>query len=37
MTVAVELIDYVGAGIDFDASTVSVTNSQGVLVSTRRT
>ena len=31
-TVAVELIDYVGAGIDFDASTVSVTNSQGVLI-----
>ena len=33
MTVGVELIDYVGAGIDFDASTVSVTNSQGVLIS----
>lgn len=32
MTVGVELIDYVGAGIDFDASTVSVTNSQGVLI-----
>ena len=32
MTVGVELIDYVGAGIDFDASSVSVTNSQGVLV-----
>jgi len=31
-TVSVELIDYVGAGIDFDASTVSVTNSQGVLI-----
>ena len=33
MTVGVELIGYVGAGIDFDASTVSVTNSQGVLIS----
>ncbi|RKU20433.1 hypothetical protein C6500_09060 [Candidatus Poribacteria bacterium] len=33
MTVVVELIGYVGAGIDFDASTVSVTNSQGVLIS----
>ena len=32
MTVGVELIDYVGAGIDFDASTVTVTNSQGVLI-----
>ena len=32
MTVGVELIDYVGAGIDFDASTVAVTNSQGVLI-----
>ena len=32
MTVGVELTGYVGAGIDFDASTVSVTNSQGVLV-----
>ena len=32
-TVAVQLVDYVGAGIDFDASTVSVTNSQGVLIS----
>ena len=32
MTVGVELIDYVGAGIDFDASSVSVTNPQGVLV-----
>ena len=32
MTVGVELIDYVGAGIDFDASTVAVTNSQGILV-----
>ena len=30
--VVVELIDYVGAGIDFDASTLSVRNSQGVLV-----
>ena len=33
MTVGVELVDYVGAGIDFDASTVSVTNAQGVLIS----
>ena len=32
-TVGVELIDYVGAGIDFDASTVAVRNAQGVLVS----
>ena len=32
MTVGVELIDYVGAGIDFDASTVTVTNSQGALI-----
>ena len=31
-TVVVELVDYVGAGIDFDASTVSVTNSQGALI-----
>ena len=30
--VAVELIDYVGAGVDFDASTLTVTNSQGVLI-----
>ena len=32
-TVGVELIDYVGAGIDFDASTVVVRNAQGVLIS----
>ena len=31
-TVVIELIDYVGAGVDFDASTVTVTNSQGVLI-----
>ena len=31
-TIVIELIDYVGAGIDFDASTVAVTNSQGVLI-----
>ena len=31
-TVVVELIDYVGAGIDFDASTVTVENAQGALV-----
>ena len=35
-TVAVELIDYVGAGIDFDASTVVVRNAQGVLISEER-
>ena len=32
-TVAVELVDYVGAGIDFDASTVVVRNPDGVPVS----
>ena len=32
MTVGVELVDYVGAGIDFDASTVTVKNLQGVLI-----
>ena len=32
MTVSVELIDYVGAGIDFDASAVTVANSQGALI-----
>ena len=31
-TIVVELIDYVGAGIDFDASTVTVRNAQGILV-----
>ena len=31
-TVAVELVDYVGAGIDFDASTVTVSNPEGTLV-----
>ena len=31
-TVVVELIDYIGSGIDFDASTLTVANSQGVLV-----
>ena len=30
--VVVELVDYVGAGVDFDASTLNVRNSQGVLV-----
>ncbi len=34
-TVGVELIDYIGAGIDFDASTVTVRNSEGVLVPQR--
>ena len=32
-TIVVDLIDYVGAGIDFDASTVVVRNAQGVLIS----
>ena len=32
MTVGVELVDYVGAGIDFDASTVTVKNAQGILI-----
>ena len=31
-TVAVELIDYVGAGVDFDASTVTVRGPEGTLV-----
>ena len=31
-SVVVELVDYVGAGIDFDASTLSVKNPQGVLI-----
>ncbi len=30
--IVVELIDYVGAGIDFDASTVTVEDAQGVLI-----
>ena len=34
-TVVVELIDYVGAGIDFGGSTVTVRNPQGVLVPQR--
>ena len=32
-TVVVELLDYVGVGIDFDASTVVVRNFQGALIS----
>ena len=32
MTVGVELIGYIGAGIDFDASTVTLSDPQGVLV-----
>lgn len=32
-TVAVQLVDYVGAGIDFDASTVTVRSPEGALVS----
>ena len=32
-TVAVELVDYVGAGIDFDASMVAVSNPEGAPVS----
>ena len=31
-TVVAELINYTGAGIDFDASTLTVTNPQGVLI-----
>ena len=31
--IAVELVDYVGAGIDFDASTVTVSNPEGAPVS----
>ena len=31
-TVTVELVDYVGAGIDFDTSTVTVRNAQGALI-----
>ncbi len=34
-TIVVELIDYIGAGVDFDASTVTVRNPQGVLVPQR--
>ena len=30
--VVVGLVDYIGAGIDFDASTLTVTNSQGILI-----
>ena len=32
-TVVVELLDYVGVGIDFDASTMAVRNPQGALIS----
>ena len=32
MTVGVELIGYIGAGIDFDASTVAVRDPEGVLI-----
>ena len=31
-SVVVELVDYIGAGVDFDASTLSVRNPQGALV-----
>ena len=31
-TIVVELMNYVGAGIDFDASTLTVRNSQGILI-----
>ena len=31
-TIVVELVDYVGVGIDFDASTVTLRNPEGVLV-----
>ena len=31
-TIVVQLIDYVGAGIDFAASTLTVRNAQGILI-----
>ena len=34
--IVVELIDYIGSGIDFNASTVTVTNPQGVVIPERR-
>ena len=34
--IVVELIDYIGPGINFDASTLTVTNSQGVAVPERK-
>ncbi len=35
-TIVVELVDYIGSGINFNASTVTVTNPQGVVVPERR-
>jgi len=34
--IVAELIDYIGSGIDFNASTVTVTNPQGVVIPERR-
>ena len=31
-TITAEIVDYIGAGIDFDASTLTVRNSQGALI-----
>ena len=31
-TITAEIVDYIGAGIDFDASTLAVRNSQGTLI-----
>ncbi len=31
-TIATDIVDYIGAGIDFDASTLTVRNSQGALI-----
>ncbi len=35
-TIVVELVDYIGSGINFSASTVTVTNPQGVVIPERR-
>ena len=35
-TIVVELVDYIGSGINFNASTVTVTNPQGVVIPERR-
>ena len=35
-TVVAELIDYIGSGVNFNESTVTVTNSQGIVVPERR-
>ena len=34
--IVVELVDYIGSGIDFNASTVTVTNPQGIVIPERR-